>query len=95
MSGGTLRCCERIWPIPPGLRSKSGLRNYDQTSCGWFEMMKCMRAAGMQIEALIEYVALFQKGDRTIDAQGLFSAGLRRKQSESVHQTCQRNWKHL
>ncbi len=31
--------------------------------------MKCMRAAGVQIEALIEYVALFQQGDDTIDAR--------------------------
>lgn len=28
-----------------------------------------MRAAGLQIEALIEYVALFQQGDSTIGAR--------------------------
>ena len=31
--------------------------------------MKCMRGAGVQIEALIEYVALFQQGDETVDAR--------------------------
>ena len=31
--------------------------------------MKCMRKAGVQIEALIEYVALFKLGDSTIDAR--------------------------
>ena len=31
--------------------------------------MKCMRKAGVQIEALIEYVALFRKGDETIEAR--------------------------
>ena len=31
--------------------------------------MKCMRAAGEQIEALIEYVDLFQQGDATLDAR--------------------------
>ena len=31
--------------------------------------MKCMRQAGVQIEALIEYVALFQQGDSTIAAR--------------------------
>lgn len=31
--------------------------------------MKCMRAAGVQIEALIEYVDLFQQGDATLDAR--------------------------
>ena len=50
-------------------RNKSGIRNYDEESCRWIELMKCMRSAGVQIEALIEYVALFQQGDSTIDAR--------------------------
>lgn len=41
----------------------------DEESCRWIELMKCMRAAGVGIEALIEYVALFQRGDETIDAR--------------------------
>ena len=32
-------------------------------------MMKCMRKAGVQIEALIEYVALFRQGEQTADAR--------------------------
>ena len=31
--------------------------------------MKCMRKAGVQIEPLIEYVALFRQGDETMDAR--------------------------
>ncbi len=31
--------------------------------------MKCMRKAGVQIEALIEYVSLFQQGDSTVNAR--------------------------
>ncbi len=31
--------------------------------------MKCMRKAGVQIEALIEYVDLFQQGDATLEAR--------------------------
>ena len=31
--------------------------------------MICMRKAGVQIEALVEYVELFQQGDATIDAR--------------------------
>ncbi len=64
----TLRYYERIGLIPPVPRTKSGIRDYDQTSCSWIEFIKCMRAAGLQIEALIEYVALFQQGDSTIGA---------------------------
>ena len=69
ISQDTLRYYERIGLIPPVPRTKSGIRNYDEASCGWVEMMKCMRKAGVQIEALIEYVALFQKGDDTIEAR--------------------------
>ena len=69
MSADTLRYYERIGLIPPVPRNKSGIRDYDAESCRWIELMKCMRAAGVQIEALIEYVALFQRGDETIDAR--------------------------
>jgi DNA-binding transcriptional MerR regulator len=69
ISADTLRYYERIGLIPPVPRNKSGIRDYDEESCGWIELMKCMRAAGVQIEALIEYVALFQQGDETIDAR--------------------------
>ena len=69
ISADTLRYYERIGLIPPVPRTKSGIRDYDQTSCSWIEFIKCMRAAGLQIEALIEYVALFQQGDSTIGAR--------------------------
>lgn len=69
ISADTLRYYERTGLIPPVPRSKSGIRDYDEASCGWVELMKCMRAAGVQIEALVEYVALFQQGDATMDAR--------------------------
>ena len=56
ISPDTLRYYERIGLIPPVPRSRSGIRDYDEESCGWIELMKCMRGAGVQIEALIEYV---------------------------------------
>ena len=69
ISQDTLRYYERIGLIPPVPRTKSGIRNYDEVSCGWIEFIKCMRGAGMQIEALIEYVGLFQQGDSTVGAR--------------------------
>lgn len=65
ITADTLRYYERIGLIPAVPRNKSGIRDYDEDSCRWVELMKCMRAAGVQIEALIEYVALFQQGDET------------------------------
>lgn len=69
LSADTLRYYERIGLIPPVPRSKSGVRDYDEESCRWIELMKCMRKAGVQIEALIEYVALFRQGDATAAAR--------------------------
>ena len=66
ISADTLRYYERIGLIPPVPRTKGGVRNYGEESCGWIQLMKCMRAAGVQIEALIEYVDLFRQGDATI-----------------------------
>ena len=69
ISADTLRYYERIGLIPPVPRTKGGVRNYGEESCGWIQLMKCMRAAGVQIEALIEYVDLFRQGDATLDAR--------------------------
>ncbi|WP_088185877.1 MerR family transcriptional regulator [Desulfosporosinus sp. FKA] len=62
----TLRYYERIGLIPHVNRNKSGIRDYTEEDCRWVEFIKCMRNAGLPIEALIEYVALFQQGDETI-----------------------------
>lgn len=56
----TLRYYERIGLIPPVPRRKNGIRDYDAEACNWVSFIKCMRNAGVQIEALIEYVALIQ-----------------------------------
>lgn len=65
----TLRYYERIGLIPPVHRTASGIRDYTEGDCRWVEFVKCMRNAGLQIEALIDYVKLFQKGDTTVEAR--------------------------
>ena len=65
----TLRYYERIGLLPEIPRTKSGIRDFDEESCRWIEFIKCMRSAGMPIEALIEYISLFKQGRRTITAR--------------------------
>jgi len=65
LSQDTLRYYERIGLIPRVKRSKSGIREYDELDCRRIEFAKCMRKAGLPIEVLIEYVALYQQGDET------------------------------
>ncbi|SHK73697.1 MerR family transcriptional regulator [Desulforamulus aeronauticus] len=69
ISQDTLRYYERIGLIPRVNRNKSGNRDYTEEDCKWIEFIKCMRGAGLTIEVLIEYVALFQRGDETIEAR--------------------------
>lgn len=69
LTADTLRYYERIGLIPPVPRTKGGIRDYDEASCGWIELMKCLRSAGVQIEALTEYVALFREGEATAEAR--------------------------
>lgn len=69
LSQDTLRYYERIGLIPTVNRNKSGIRDYTEEDCRWVEFIKCMRGAGLPIEILIEYVALFQEGDKTIEAR--------------------------
>lgn len=66
ISADTLRYYERVGIIPRVPRTKSGIRDYDEASCGWIELTKCLRSAGVQIEALIQYSALFQRGEETV-----------------------------
>ncbi|WP_281691507.1 MerR family DNA-binding transcriptional regulator, partial [Neglectibacter timonensis] len=41
ITADTLRYYEKIGLIPPVPRSKSGIREYDEESCKWIELMKC------------------------------------------------------
>jgi DNA-binding transcriptional MerR regulator len=69
ISQDTLRYYERIGLFPRINRNKSGMRDYTDEDCRWIEFIKCMRNAGLPIEVLIEYVTLFQQGDKTIEAR--------------------------
>lgn len=65
ISADTLRYYERIGLVPPVTRNESGIRDYSETDCNWVQFAKCMRAAGLSVESLIEYVTLFGQGDAT------------------------------
>lgn len=66
ISADTLRYYEKIGLLPRINRASSGVRDYTEENCKWVEFIKCMREAGLSIEALTEYVSLFQQGNDTI-----------------------------
>ena len=69
ISQDTLRYYERVGLIPPVTITLSGNRDYQESDLGWVENAVCMRNAGVPIEALIEYVKLYQMGDTTFEAR--------------------------
>lgn len=69
LTAATLRYYERVGLIPLVKRKDSGIRDYDEEDIKWIEFIKCMRNAGLSIEALIEYTTLFTEGDRTVEAR--------------------------
>ena len=79
LSQDTLRYYERVGLIPTVNRTKSGLRDYTEESSKWIELAKCMRLAGVPIEALIEYCVLTQQGDSTITSRRLLLEEERKK----------------
>lgn len=66
ISQDTLRYYERVGMIPRVTRSLSGHRDYQPEDIGWVELAKCLRSAGLTVEAIVAYVALCQKGESTV-----------------------------
>ncbi len=69
VSQDTLRYYERVGMIPPVTRTSGGMRDYQEEDLKWIELTLCMRKAGLPVEAMIEYLKLFQQGDETISAR--------------------------
>ncbi len=69
LSSDTLRYYERVGLLPPVNRNESGIRDYNELDLRRVDFIKCMRSAGLPVEVLIEYVALVQQGDKTIEAR--------------------------
>ena len=66
ISTDTLRYYEKAGLLPNVKKNSSGIRDYSDTDCNWVEFIKCMRSAGLPVEALKKYIELFYKGDSTL-----------------------------
>ena len=69
ISADTLRYYERIGMIPEVTRTAGGIRDYQESDLGWVELVICMRKAGLPVEALIEYVKLYQEEREKLEEQ--------------------------
>lgn len=93
VSQDTLRYYERVKMIPEVTRTSGGIRDYQEEDLRWVELAICMRNSGLPVESMIEYLALFRKGDETIPARlDLLNAqmDILRKQREQIDETMNR-----
>lgn len=86
MTADTLRYYERIGLIPPVHRNHSGIRDFTEEDCNWVQFIKCMRSAGLSIEILVEYVAMVEQGNSTIEARKELLIEQRRKLAERIEE---------
>lgn len=66
MSTDTLRYYERIGLLPPVPRNAAGIRNYDEYFVNFINFIKKLKASGMSLEHIIDYIRLAKMGDATI-----------------------------
>lgn len=61
-----LRYYEKQGLLPPIQRDKNGTRLYSDTDLEWLALIRCMRAAGMSIQYIKNYIDLCKEGRSTI-----------------------------
>lgn len=66
LSNDTLRYYEKVGLIGPIKKNKSGIRDYNDADLKRIEFVKYMRSAELPINALVEYINLFDSKKDTI-----------------------------
>lgn len=86
LTADTLRYYERVGLIPEIERSAGGIRSYTDEDCRWIAFIKCMRAAGIPIDTLTEYVKLFLQGDDTAPQRKALLIEERKKLAQHIEE---------
>jgi DNA-binding transcriptional MerR regulator len=62
----TLRYYEREGLLPPIAKTSNGHRSYTEDDLGWVRFLQLLRATGMPIREMKEFVSITWAGDHTI-----------------------------
>lgn len=85
MSTDTLRYYERIGLLPPVPRNAAGIRNYDEYFVNFINFIKKLKASGMSLEHIIDYIRLAEMGDATIQERKKLLAEARETVIEKIN----------
>lgn len=65
VSADTLRYYERMGIIPAVPRKAGGVRVYDENFVEWISFVQTLKASGMSLEAIADYIRLARLGEAT------------------------------
>lgn len=85
MSTDTLRYYERIGLLPPVPRNAAGIRTYDEYFIKFINFIKKLKASGMSLDHIIDYIRLAELGDATLQERKRLLAEAREMLSEKIH----------
>ena len=77
LSKHTLRYYEREGLLPPVGKALNGHRRYTDDGLGWMRMLVLLRASGMPIREMKEFMRLTREGDHTVADRVAVLAGVR------------------
>lgn len=66
ISAHTLRYYEKEGLLPSIQRDEAGIRLYSEVDLEWLQLVCCMRATGMSISNIKDYVDLCRRGEDTV-----------------------------
>lgn len=66
LSVHTLRYYEKEGLLPFVRKNGAGLRVYADTDLGWLEMIECLKATGMTLKGIKQYIDWYIEGDSTL-----------------------------
>ena len=66
LSAYTLRNYEKEGLLPFVQKNASGLRVYSDSDISWLSMIECLKATGMPIKEIRQYIEWYKEGDATL-----------------------------
>ena len=77
LAPSTIRFYDNKGLLPNVERSEGGVRRFSEPDIDWLRMIEHLKMSGMTIAEISEFIALFQKGDETIEQRRALVHGRR------------------
>lgn len=66
LSVHTLRYYEKEGLLPFVRKNSSGLRGFSDSDLGWLELIECLKATGLHLKGIKQYIDWYIEGDSTL-----------------------------